>query len=226
VEMYVSVQGRHVVAILLLAALLTAPPGSGGQAKPLGVVLETRNASLRATDGLPGTTVFAGDTVVTDHGGHMRMRMGDAQVEVMPSSVVIFEEMDSVAGATVVLGTVGFATPETGSVAVRAAGILIRPQAKRSTHGQVTVVGPTELLVTSYRGPLELTLGNESLVVPEGTTYHVVQGDSKGPGPVAAGAEAARRERFRAFLVAFAVVAVPLLIDITYHLLVSPSSIF
>ncbi|MBI3484744.1 MAG: hypothetical protein HY012_06280, partial [Acidobacteria bacterium] len=105
-----SAHRRQFVAILL-AALVAAPPGSGSQAKPLGVVLETRNATLRATDGLPGTTVFAGDTVVTDHGGRVRVRMGDAQVEVMPESVVVFEELDSVAGATVVHGTVGVATP-------------------------------------------------------------------------------------------------------------------
>lgn len=154
---------RHFVAIVLVA-LLASPPGFSSTAKPLGVVLETRHATLRATDGIPGTTVFAGDTVVTGHGGRVRVRMGAAQIEVLPESVVIFEEMGSVAGATVVQGTVGFATPETGSVAVRAAGILIRPQPQRPTHGQVTLVGPSELLVTSYRGPLELTLGNESLV--------------------------------------------------------------
>jgi hypothetical protein len=223
-ETHVSVQRRQFVAFLL-AALSAAPPGFGSQAKPLGVVLETQNATLRATDGLPGTTVFAGDTVSTGHGGRMLVHMGTAQIEVMPESVVIFEELDSVAGATVLHGTVSFSSPETGTVAVRATGIVIRPQPKRLTHGQVTVVGPSELLVTSFRGPLELTLENESFVVPEGTTYRV-QGDSRGPGPVGAGAESARRERRRAFFVAFAFVAVPMVSIITYHLLASPSSIF
>jgi hypothetical protein len=221
----VSVQARHCVAILL-AALLAAPPVSASTAKPLGVVLDARNATLRSADGIPGTTVFAGDTVLTDHSGRVRVRMGDAQVEVMPESVVTFEEVDSVAGVTVLRGAVGFASPDSGSVAVRAAGILIRPQPKRSTHGQVTLVGPRELLVTSYRGPLELTLGNESLVVPEGTTYRVVQGDSQGPGPVGAGAEAARLAPLKAILVATAVVAVPLVIAFAVSALASPFSIF
>jgi hypothetical protein len=224
-ETYVSVQRRQFVA-LFLAALMVAPPGFGSQAKPLGVVLETRNATLRATDGLPGTTVFAGDTVSTDHGGRMRVRMGEAQIEVMPESVVVFEELDSVAGATVVHGTVSFSSSETGTVAVRATGIVIRPQPKRFTHGQVTVVGPSELLVTSFRGPLELTLEDESLVVPEGTTYHVVHGDRRGPGPVGAGAEAARRAPFKAFLIAFVAVGVPLATLLTYQALASPSSLF
>ncbi|MCL4524809.1 MAG: hypothetical protein M1453_08380 [Acidobacteria bacterium] len=219
-----SAQRRQVIAVLL-ATLLVAPPGFGASSKPLGVVLEARNASIRATDGLPGTTVFAGDTVVTSHAGRMRIRIGEAQIEVMPQSVVVFEELESVAGATVVQGTVGFSSPETGSVAVRAAGIVIRPQPKRATQGQVTLVGPTELLVTSYRGPLELTMGDESLTVPEGTTYRV-QGDSRGPGPAGAGADAARRAPFRAFLITFAVVVVPLVTFITIDLLASPSSIF
>lgn len=219
-----SAQRRQVIAVLL-ATLLVASPGYGASSKPLGVVLEARNASIRATDGLPGTTVFAGDTVVTSHAGRMRIRIGEAQIEVMPQSVVVFEELESVAGATVVQGTVGFSSPETGSVAVRAAGIVIRPQPKRATQGQVTLVGPTELLVTSYRGPLELTMGDESLTVPEGTTYRV-QGDSRGPGPAGAGADAARRAPFRAFLITFAVVVVPLVTFITIDLLASPSSIF
>lgn len=220
-----SAKMRHFVAIVLIA-LMVSPAGAGAAAKPLGVVLEAQNATLRAADGIPGTTVFAGDTVSTGHGGKMIMRMGTAQIEVKPDSVVSFEELDSVAGATVVQGSVGFASPETGTVAVRAAGIVIRPQAQRVTHGQVTLVGPLELLVTSYRGPLELTLGNESLVVPEGTTYRVVQGDSRGPGPVGAGAEAARMAPFKAFLVAAVVVVVPLIVVITHNLLASPSSIF
>jgi hypothetical protein len=218
-------RGRSAAA-LLVAALLAPPPGYGSAEKPLGLVLETRNATLRATDSIAGTTVFAGDTVVTDHAGHVRVRMGEAQVEVLPDSIVTFEEMDSVAGANVVAGTVGFSSPETASVAVRAMGILIRPQANRRTQGQVTITGPSQFLVTSFHGPLELTLGNESLVVPEGTTYRVVQGDSKGPGPIGAGEEAARRAPFKAILVAVAVVAVPLVIAITVNLLTSPSSIF
>jgi hypothetical protein len=221
----VSARLRHVIAVLL-TTLLVSPAGAGAAQKPLGVVLEAQNATLRASDGIPGTTIFAGDTVSTGHGGRVLVRMGAAQIEVMPDSVVNFEELDSIAGATLVQGTLGFASPETGTVAVRATGVMIRPQPRRATQGKVTIVGPTELLVTSYRGPLELTLENESLVVPEGTTYRVVQGDSRGPGPVGAGAEDARRARLRAFLVVFAVVAVPFVTVITYHLLASPSSIF
>ena len=219
-----SAKMRHFVAVLLIA-LLVSPAAPGAQ-KPLGVILQAQNATLRSSDGIPGTTIFEGDTVSTGHGGKMLVRLGAAQIEVMPDSVVSFEEFDSVAGANVVQGTVGFASPETATVAVRAAGIVIRPQPKRLTHGQVTLVGPLELLVTSYRGPLELTLGNESLVVPEGTTYRVVQGDSKGPGPVGAGAEAARMAPFKAILVTAAVLVVPLVAVITANLLASPSSIF
>ena len=190
-ESYVFAKTRHVVAILL-TGLLVSPPGWGAAQKPLGVILQAQNATLRASDGIAGTTIFAGDTVSTGHSGSMLVRMGAAQVEVMADSVVSFEEFDSgIAGANLVQGTVGFATPETGTVAVRAAGMVIRPQPQRLTQGRVTVVGPSELLVTSYRGPLDVSMGNESLTIPEGTTYRV-QGDSKGPGPVGAGAEAAR----------------------------------
>jgi hypothetical protein len=53
-----------------------------------------------------------------------------------------------------------------------------------------------------------------------------VQGDSRGPGPVGAGAEAARLAPFKAFLIAAAVVVIPLVTIITINLLASPSSVF
>lgn len=218
------VRCRKLIA-LLLAALVVAPPASAAGAKPLGIVLDARNATLRSVDSLPGSTVFAGDTLLCDHAGHARVRIGTAQIEVMPDSFVIFEEIDAAAGANLLQGTIGFAAPENGTVAVRAAGILIRPQTKQPTQGRVRILGPTEFLITSYRGPLELTMGDASLVVPEGTTYRVVQGDSQGPGPVGAGAEAAKQAKFTAFLVAAAVAAVPIVLAVRYNV-ASPHRIF
>lgn len=213
-------------ACAVMIALLGCPAESFAAQKPLGVVLQAQNATLRASDVLAGTTIFTGDTISTGHSGRALVRMGASQIEVMPDSMVNFEEIEAIGGATLLQGAVGFASPENGTLAVRAAGIVIRPQAPQLTHGQVTLSGPLELLVTSYRGPLELTLGDESLVVPQGTTYRVVQGDSRGPGPVGAGAEAARLAPFKAVLVAAAVVAVPLVTVIAVNLLASPSSVF
>jgi hypothetical protein len=152
-----------------------------------------------------------------DHAGRARVRIGGVQMEVMPDSIVVFEEIDAAAGASVLQGTMGFAAPANGAVAVRAAGILIRPQTKQPTQGQVQILGPTEFLITSFHGPLELTMGNAALVVPEGTTYRVVQGDSQGPGPVGAGAEDAKHAKFTAFLVAAVVAAVPIALAVRYN---------
>jgi hypothetical protein len=110
---------------------------------------------------------------------------------------------------------------------LRAAGITIRPQTKGITQGQVRILGPTEFLITSFRGPLELTMDNAALVVPEGTIYRVVLGDSQGPPPVGAGAEDEKRAKFTAFLIFIlttAGIVVPVTLENLHgrHQLVSP----
>lgn len=218
--------GRCFLATLL-AALLAVPPALGSPAKPVGIVLQTERAMLRSAQVTPGTTVFAGDTVTTDRTGTLIVRMASGQVSVLGDSIVIFEDSETGADATLLRGGLAFTTAEAGSLTVRAAGVTIRPQSKLPSQAQIALLGPIELLVTTYRGPLELRLEDETLTLPEGTTYKLfVQGDSRGPGPVGAGAEDARRAKLRAFFIAFAVVALPLVGTITYHLLASPSSIF
>ena len=118
-----SAKIRQLFAILL-TALLVSPAGSAAAAKPLGVVLETRNATLRATEITPGTTVFEGDTVSTGHGGRMLVRMGAVQIEIMPDSVASFEELGTIAGANVAQGTVGFASLENGTVAEKQGALI------------------------------------------------------------------------------------------------------
>jgi len=56
---------------------------------------------------------------------------------------------------------------------VRASEARIRPTTAPAL-AQVTLVGPLEFLVTSQRGTLEVTIGNEVHTVPEATSYRVV----------------------------------------------------
>lgn len=211
----------------MLVATLVAPPAVAAAPKPLGVVLQTQHAALRSTQVTPGTTVFYGDTASTERGGLLRIQTAFGQIEVQGDSAAVFEESESGPIASLARGTAAFASPD-GAIGVRASGMLVRPQNRQAAHGQVTVLSPTEIIVTSYRGPLQVSYMDEMLVVPENTSYRVTQvkGDVHGPGPVGAGAESARREKLRAFLIVFVVAIAPLTAAIVHDVLASPSSIF
>ena len=62
---------RSFIAILLVLALLDIP-ALAATAKPLGLVVQAREALLDNSTLAVGTTVYPGDTVQTDEGGTLR----------------------------------------------------------------------------------------------------------------------------------------------------------
>src|SRR5262249_28954439 len=60
------------------------------------------------------------------------------------------------------------------AMSVRAATAIVRPKGDDPTIGSVTLLNPKELTVQCSRGALVLTVIDDSLVIPEGTAYHIV----------------------------------------------------
>jgi hypothetical protein len=76
--------------------------------------------------------------------------------------------------ATILRGTVNFASLAGNTIALRALDPVIRPTTTKPTHGQVTVLDPNSLLVTSYLGALTIEFDGELYTVNPGTTYRVL----------------------------------------------------
>lgn len=157
---------------LLISTLVGAPVQAAGT-QPLGVVLQADRAHLGAGEAQNGASVFAGDILTTEQTGTLRVRLGAAQLALLPNSSAA---MGQAAGATSALlerGTLIFSSTAANSIEVRASEARIRPTTAQAL-AQVTLVGPLEFLVTSQRGTLEVTIGNEVHTVPEATSYRVV----------------------------------------------------
>ena len=61
-------------------------------------------------------------------------------------------------------------------------GATIRPAGTQATVAQITRVSPTELLLNSTRGALEITMGDEVKTIEAGTAYRLeVEDDDSGP---------------------------------------------
>jgi hypothetical protein len=206
----------YLIAILIVA--LVGLPAMGAPSKPLGLVIQAQAAQLGSTAAAAGSTVYAGDSLGTDTGGSLRMRIGPAQLYLLSASVATLGETSAGVNATLVAGTAGFLSPSGPGIELRTDLGTIRAKAAQSTHARVTVVSPNEILITSYRGPLEVETDGETFTAAEGNTYRLVA------DPQDSGVKSARhRRRALLFWVAVIGVGVPVAVWAIHELVESPT---
>ena len=71
-------------------------------------------------------------------------------------------------------GSATFSTADSKAFALHVASAIIRPNTDQPTIGQVTVLGPKELVVKSTRGSLTVAVEEDVRVIAEGTAYRIV----------------------------------------------------
>jgi hypothetical protein len=165
--------------------MLELPVSAAGD-KALGVVTQSEVAHLGDSNLTVGTSVFAGDLLSTDPGGNLRLRVGAGQVYLLASSVSTLTREEGAIRANVNRGTVGFSTNAAEKLEVLIPQGILRAADDQPVHGQVTITGPTDAIVSSYHGTLVLDNGGELHTIAEGTSYRVViapddAGDSQEP---------------------------------------------
>lgn len=204
----------------VLIASLAEAPVFASPSPALGVIVQAERARVGSGDAVGGATVFDGDTLVTSSAGTLHVRLGAAQLYLLADSSATIRERTAGVIAVLARGTAVFSSASAEAIELRASEARIRPRTAQPTYGQVTVVGPCELLVTSQRGQLEVAIGDEVHTVPEATSYRVLiepeKPSSQGPGRPPA---VAARSRF--LLVALIAIGVGTGIGI-WRALVSP----
>lgn len=181
------------ICVALVASSLPASPSTA-----LGTVVAAERA--RASDSAlsAGTTLFGGEHLVTDAQGAMQARIGNARIYLGAASSATLASSAEVPSVTLTAGTLIFSAASANSFELRAADAQIRPQSNVPTVAQVTLIGPKEMLVTSRRGPLSITIGEETKLIPEAGSYRVLldppaMPEAQGPGPRGAGSGAPQR---------------------------------
>ena len=164
---------RPFTAIFLVACLLHLPAFAAAAARPLGLVIQAREALLENSNLAVGTTVYPGDTVQTEQGGTLRLKFGATQVYLLSSSTATFSERESIIRATVGRGTVGFSADASSAVELAIPQGILRAANGQAAHGQVSIIGPQEVVITSYRGSLVLDNAGELHTIPAGKSYRV-----------------------------------------------------
>lgn len=161
-------------AAAFLASFLLAIPVWSASAGALGTIVAADHAGISGSGAAVGTTVFAGDKLITGDAGSVQLRAGAARFLLAQSSAATLGEENGMPTATLQRGSATFSTASAKAFALVASTAVIRPKSDAPTIGQVGLLDAKHLLVQCMRGTLTVTVGDDSREVAEGAAYRIV----------------------------------------------------
>ena len=180
---------RAFLAAILAVSLVALPALAGPSNAVLGTVITADKAHVGQGTAAVGTTLYGGDRLSTEVAGSVQVRAGAARLLLQGASAAEVNESEGAASAKLLLGTATFSTGNARAFTLYASKAAVRAQSDLPTIGQVTYLNNKELIVISKRGPLTVTVEDETQLIPDGTAYHVYLDPSAAPQqPEGAGA--------------------------------------
>ncbi len=169
--------------VAIVAFALISIPSFAAKEKPLGLVTQAQAAHLGNAAVVIGTSVYTGDTLTTDDGGTVRMRVGGSQFYLLASSSATLTANSSAVKASVDRGTVGFSSNGEDQIALEIPEGILRAANGQPAYGQVTILSPLEVIISAYRGTLVLDNDGELHEIPAGKSYRVTMDLEPASGP-------------------------------------------
>jgi hypothetical protein len=178
---------RFCLVILCFAALSGLPAfGARGQRgahrRVLGVVSQTDRGHIDTTNAVTGADIYSCDSLTTDDGGTLRVRVGAGQIYLSSASAAALEDDGNEIQVVTSSGTIGFSEPTSGDLSIRTPAGIVRAAGGMAVAGEVTYKGPMELMISAMRGDLTLDVGGELRTIPEGKSADVTFDDNFGQG--------------------------------------------
>jgi hypothetical protein len=212
------------LSIMLIEVPVMAAPASSPSA-PLGVVVAAENSNRGAGVTTSGATIYDGDLLKTRTNSTLRVRLGSGQMVLRQNTTANVHAFPNGFSADLNEGTVVVSSPVGQTFQLIADGVTIRPLNTEATSGQISVISPTELVLTGTRGTLEVSMGDEIKTVEAGNSYRLeVETEDSGPGPAGAGQSAPHPTARRRFLLFFIPAAAVLTGIVVWRALVSPTA--
>jgi hypothetical protein len=176
-----------ILVVVLSAALMGIPATAktvNPASAPLGMILQADRAHVGADITSGGATIYEGDRLETLDDGTLRARLGASQMYLRQNTSTEVHGLSNGFSASLMRGTVVVSCPEGQTFQLLADGATIRPAGTQATVAQVTLVSANELLLTSNRGAIEVSMGSEVKTIEAGSSYRMeVQPEDPGPGP-------------------------------------------
>lgn len=172
-----------ILSVVLIEAPVMAASASSPSA-PMGVVLAAENAHVGAGVTTSGATVYDGDRLQTPENSTLRVRLGSGQLVLRQNTIADIHAFPNGFSANLEAGTVAVSSTEGQTFQVIADGATVRPANVQPTSGQINMVSATELILTSTRGTLQVTMGDEVKTLEAGSSYRLeVETEDPGPSP-------------------------------------------
>jgi hypothetical protein len=163
---------RLCLVVLLVASLLDLAAFAAVE-KPLGSVIQAQEAQLDNAKLEVGTSIYRGDTVVTDAGGGLRLELGGSQLYLLADSAATLAQNATAIHAVVARGTVGFSSNGADNIELEIPQGILRAADGQPAYGQVTITSAQEVVISAYRGALVLDNDGELHTIPSGKNYRV-----------------------------------------------------
>jgi hypothetical protein len=181
----------QVLAVMVMAVGLAAVPAIAGPSAPMGIVTSAQRALVGHVLAVDGTSIYDGDTLRTEPTGALRLQFGGSQMVLTGDTVVSLNKTDAGVTATVVSGSVRFASVPGSLLEVRTLkSVVIRSKGEQPAVGELSVTGPASFQIGSSKGGLDVTVNGVDHTVEASTAYNVsLDGDNGGgqSSPRAAG---------------------------------------
>ena len=170
------------LAILAVMAGLAAVSALAGTSAPVGIVTSAQRAVVGHVSAVDGTSIYDGDTLRTDPTGAMRLQFGGSQMILTGNTVISLNKTDAGVSATLVSGSVRFASVPGSLLEVRTLkSVVVRSKGDQPAVGELSVTGPTSFQIGSTKGALDVSVNGVEHVVEATSAYNVsLEGDSGG----------------------------------------------
>ena len=200
---------RTALVAVLIGTLINLPV-QGSSLKPSGTITQAQTTWIDRSVATVGTTVYPGDTLRTEDSGSVRVRAGLAQFYMMSASEARLESAATGLRASLLKGTAGFSSGPSDTVELNALDVVIRSLDGQPSHGRVSIVGQSQLVVTSFKGPFEISIDGDTHTIADGTSYRVSIVDDDTQTKTEANGTVAVRNRKKLILIALIVTGVVL----------------
>jgi len=166
-----TVLGARSILVAVLIGALVSLPAMAASEKPLATVVAAQSAHLANLNAVPGADVFLDDSLVTDAGGSLRLKVGSGQVYLLGSSEATLRQQENKVLAKVYRGTLGFSTPAPEQLEVETPLGVVRGADGSPVYGQVALTSSEKMVITAYEGTLVVERDGQLQTIRPGQAY-------------------------------------------------------
>jgi FecR protein len=164
---------RSVLALSFCVLLCAYNVSLYAGGKPLGILTMAYGAHLNASAAFAGISVFDGESVSTEPGGKLSIRIGGSVITLAEQSAATLQRSGDGAHVDLDAGAVYLWSAESNPLEVHVEGALVRPHGAHQVQAQILMFAPKILQITTRHGSMDFSYGKEFRVLPEGQTYRI-----------------------------------------------------